>query len=142
MPTVPDLKFPSRYRLVNSTDFSLVFEGNQLKVSHPNYLILARYNDCRHARLGLVVSKKNIPTAVARNRLKRVIRESFRLHHSLGGLDAVFLVRGGIRSLSPIEINLLLQRAWVRLSQKCDHRKGVVDAVVTDPTDQGISTIN
>ena len=135
MPTVPDLKFASQFRLVNSNDFRLVFEANQLKVSHPNYLILSRYNDCRHARLGLVVSKKNIPTAVARNRLKRVIRESFRLNHSLGGLDAVFLVRGGIRSLSPIEINLLLQRAWVRLSQKYDHRRGVVDAVVTDPTD-------
>ncbi|MFL3644847.1 MAG: ribonuclease P protein component [Cellvibrionales bacterium] len=130
-----DLTFSRQYRLANSTDFSLVFEANQFKVAHPNYLILARYNHYRHARLGLVVSKKNIPTAIARNRIKRSIRESFRLHPSLCAVDAVFLVRGGIRSLSPIEINLLLQRSWVRLSQKCNHRKEAIDAVVTDLTD-------
>ena len=135
MPTVRDLTFSRQYRLANSTDFSSVFEANQFKVSHPNYLILARYNHCRHARLGLVVSKKHIPTATARNRIKRAIRESFRLHHSLCAVDAVFLVRGGIRSLSPNEINLLLQRSWVRLSQKCHHRKEAIDAVVTDSTD-------
>ena len=135
MPVVPDLKFSKQHRLANSTDFSLVFDANEFKVSHPNYLILARYNHCSHGRLGLVVSKKNISTAVARNRIKRAIRESFRLHHSLAAVDAVFLVRGGIRSLSPNEINLLLQRAWVRLSQKCHHRKEAIDAVVTDLTD-------
>ena len=142
MPTVRNLTFSRQYRLANSTDFSLIFKANQFKVSHPSYLILARNNYCRHARLGLVVSKKHIPTATARNRIKRVIRESFRLHHSLCAVDAVFIVRGEILSLSPIEINLLLQRSWVRLSQQCHHRKEAIDAIVNDPNGQGISTID
>ena len=134
MPTVHDLKFPKQRRLVRSSDFSLVFGSSQFKVSHHSYLILAKYNHLHHARLGLVVSKKNFPSAIARNRIKRVIRESFRIHYELVAVDAVFLVRRGMRTLSPVEINLSLQRAWVRLSQKCVkcHENEVADAIFTD----------
>ena len=46
------------------------------------------------SRLGLAVGKKRIRRAVARNRIKRLIRESFRHHaHLLPGLDVVVLCR-------------------------------------------------
>ena len=46
------------------------------------------------ARLGVVVAKRNVKLAVARNRLKRTVRESFRLQQScLTGLDIVVVVK-------------------------------------------------
>jgi len=44
------------------------------------------------ARLGLIISKKVAKQAVRRNRLKRIIRESFRQHGDvLAGLDVVVI---------------------------------------------------
>lgn len=47
-----------------------------------------------HARLGVVVAKRNVRLAVARNRLKRFVRESFRLlQANLRGLDVVVVIK-------------------------------------------------
>ena len=53
--------------------------------------------DPAHPRLGLAVSRKKLKTAVSRNLVKRLIRESFRHHsESLGSLDLVVMPQGGI----------------------------------------------
>ncbi len=131
---MPDLKFSRHHRLCDALAFESVFKANEFKVAHPNYLILARYNNRPNARLGLVVSKKNIPTAIARNRMKRVVRESFRNSAGLTALDIVFLVRSGVGLLSRREINLLLLRAWGRLAQKCCKNENS-NAILADLTD-------
>lgn len=52
--------------------------------------VLAAPNGQKHARLGLIVPKKIIATAVGRNRIKRLLREAFRLHQAeLVGLDVI-----------------------------------------------------
>jgi len=57
-------------------------------------LFLAKCNNVELARLGLAVPKKHIHRAVERNRLKRIIRESFRLkQEKLKGNDIVVVVR-------------------------------------------------
>ena len=54
------------------------------------FTVLCRDNDAEIARLGLAISKKNCRAATARNRIKRIIRESFREHQAiLSGLDVV-----------------------------------------------------
>lgn len=65
-------------------------------MSSTSLLFLASRNDLGFNRLGLVISKKNLPRAVDRNRVKRVIRESFRTRQ-LPGLDVVALARSPIR---------------------------------------------
>lgn len=46
------------------------------------------------ARLGLAISKKQARRAVDRNRLKRLVREAFRLNRAqLNGLDLVVMAR-------------------------------------------------
>jgi len=42
------------------------------------FLVMARPNECGHARLGLIVAKKQLRRAVDRNRVKRCAREAFR----------------------------------------------------------------
>ena len=76
-------------------------------------------SDCDQARLGLVVGKKNIPTAVGRNRVKRLVRETFRQTDFPLSLDIIFLARRDIDNLGDTELNLLLRQSWGRLLQRC-----------------------
>lgn len=71
------------------------------------------------SRLGLVVSKKNISKAVERNRVKRVIRESFRKNKSLiPNLDVVVLIRKGIDVLPNVVISSKMNSLWNDLCAK------------------------
>lgn len=46
------------------------------------------------ARLGIVVAKRNVKLAVARNRIKRLVRETFRQQQQrLNGLDIVVVIK-------------------------------------------------
>ena len=54
--------------------------------------LLALANDRGNPRLGLVISRKAAGAAVARNRIKRLVRESFRhTQTQLGGFDIVVI---------------------------------------------------
>ena len=65
------------FRLRKASDFVLL--AKQAKV-FKNNVFLIRYssNQQGHARLGIAVSKKRVKLAVKRNRIKRIIRETFR----------------------------------------------------------------
>ena len=71
------------------------------------------------SRLGLVVSKKNISKSVERNRVKRLIRESFRKNKSqIPNLDVVVLIRKGIDVLPNVIISSKLNSLWDDLYAK------------------------
>lgn len=56
------------------------------------FTVLYRPNGRREARLGLAIARKHCRQASGRNRLKRIVRESFRQNrHKLGGIDIVVL---------------------------------------------------
>lgn len=111
--------FPRQARLLTSRQFNTVFSDNNCRVAHPNLLLLANPNSLDHPRLGLIVAKKHVRTAVKRNRIKRVVRESFRQsQHELGGVDVIFLARPGITALSRSEQTQLLQQSWRKLADR------------------------
>lgn len=113
------LSFSRESRLRSSADFKQVFDTTDIKVSSRQLLILAKANKLGRARMGLVVAKKNIRTAVGRNRAKRHIRETFRLQNNeIGHLDIVVLVRKGFSELSDSELNQLLNQQWHRLKRR------------------------
>lgn len=110
--------FPKASRLLNASAFEAVFSRNQFKVSNRNFLILALNTD-GPSRLGIVIAKKNIASAVKRNRIKRLIRESFRTSTSRpANKDMVVLVRKGADKLSNPEIRHNLEQLWQDLKAK------------------------
>lgn len=70
-------------------------------------------------RVGLVIAKKNVRLAVQRNRVKRIIRETFRhRQHELAPIDIVVLVRKGIDELSNEELHQSFHGLWSRIRRK------------------------
>ena len=83
--------FARRYRLTKTDEFSSVFgfrraiRGKLLMLHYQ-----PRPEGMTEPRLGLVVGKKLLKHAVDRNRLKRIVREQFRLRRAnLPGVDLV-----------------------------------------------------
>jgi len=77
---------------------------------------LYRPSGLEHSRLGMTASAKRVRTAVARNRIRRLIRESFRLdaiRHQ--GLDIVVLVRDQAATATNADISSSLAAHWDRL---------------------------
>lgn len=106
-------------RLLASAQFQAVFDDTPYRISSKYLLLLARPNDVGHARLGLVVSKKNIRRAVARNRVKRLARETFRTRlRDLDALDVLFLARSGLDGLPPAEQTTQINQSWQRLARR------------------------
>lgn len=73
-----DSGFRSGYRLRKTDEFSSVFAFRKIYRS-PHFDMLHRPSVLATARLGVVVAKKNVRSAVNRNLIKRIVRESFRL---------------------------------------------------------------
>lgn len=110
--------FTRAERLLSSSDFKAVFDGASVRVSDRHLLILAIPNKDQESRLGLVIAKKHIKRAVDRNRVKRLIRESFRLSKAtLPSVDIVVLARKGMGELDNKELQQLLNNSWLRLKK-------------------------
>lgn len=89
--------FGGRFRVCNRLkkpeEYKQVFSSKR-RSSDDCFLFLAKNNGYDRPRLGLAVPKKHINSAVERNRLKRIIRESFRVNQNkLKGNDFVVVVR-------------------------------------------------
>ncbi len=118
---MPGFSFPRRLRLTDAGQFTEVFSQAQFKVSNRHFLVLARKNRLEHSRIGLVVGKKHLPKAVHRNRIKRLIRTSYRLNQGLlHGLDMVILARSNMNSLDNQQILCELQQLLRDLIKKSD----------------------
>jgi ribonuclease P protein component len=80
-------------KLRKTDDFSSVFRFKRV-LRGTSIDIFFRQNGLSNPRLGMVVPKKVLARAVDRNRVRRILRESFRLSQvSLGGLDVVIRVK-------------------------------------------------
>ena len=89
------------------------------------FTVLCRDNDAEIARLGLAISKKNCRAATARNRIKRIIRESFREHQViLSGLDIVVINQPAARNSNNQQIFDSLHGHWQRCAKARDDRLG------------------
>ena len=105
-------RFRRQNRLTRPAEFKRVF-STSCRSRDSRFTVLAIRNNAGQARLGLVVSKKSAPLAVDRNRVKRLIRESFRRRHrALAGLDIVVMAQKGIAKINNDEILASLSKLW------------------------------
>lgn len=112
-------RYTRESRLLTPKNFSFVFE-NATPVSSRTITILARKNQADLPRLGITIAKKRVKLAVHRNRLKRQIRESFRLNaHQLPNVDIVVIAKNGINDLDNQNLRIQLDKMWKRLSDRC-----------------------
>ncbi|MDR2819718.1 MAG: ribonuclease P protein component [Desulfovibrio sp.] len=76
----PRLTLPRRSRMRRRAEFTACYEQG-LRCHTTHFLVFLRMNALQmaQARLGVAVSRK-VGNAVTRNRLKRLLREFFRLH--------------------------------------------------------------
>ena len=108
--------FSLERRLLQKTDYDEVFR-NAKKIASPHFIFLYRENTLGHARLGLALSKKNIAKAHDRSRLKRLVRETFRVEvaQHLPAVDVVVLAKPGVAKADNAILIDGLQRIWSKL---------------------------
>lgn len=107
-------RFGKDNRLPDAAAFGRVFQ----KASRSRdklFTVLCRRNEKGAARLGLAISKKHCRQAARRNRIKRIIRESFRQQQaSLAGLDIVVINQPAADSASNRQMFRSLESHWHR----------------------------
>lgn len=104
--------FPPEARLRHAAEFRAVFAHGR-KVVYPAFVLIAAPGNGAPARLGLALAKRRIARAVDRNRVKRVVRESFRrCRAELGSTDVVVLARSRTAELDNAALFIQLARAW------------------------------
>ncbi|ENV35587.1 ribonuclease P protein component [Acinetobacter gerneri] len=117
-------------RIHCAADYKSVFDGALFKVHQPHFLFLAKLTEQPKSRLGIVVAKKKVRRAHERNRIKRLARESFRLHQKqIELLDIVVMPKIGIEAVSNAELHQQLQFAWHKLQRQAKkHHKIAVSS--------------
>jgi len=92
--------------------------ANARKYTGAGFVVLAADNDVGHARLGMAIAKKRLRRAVDRNRIRRTVRESFRLaRKDLPDVDIVVLARHCTGRMATGSLRAELADAWRRMAR-------------------------
>jgi ribonuclease P protein component len=112
--------FPRKHRLVKPADYQFVFDNAQ-KSADACLTVLGRANGRECARLGLAIAKKSIRSAADRNRIKRLVRESFRLRQAeMGSVDFVVMARKPAELATLETLRSALEKHWTSLVKRCN----------------------
>ncbi|MBF7074654.1 ribonuclease P protein component [Glaciecola sp. MH2013] len=114
--------FPRESRLLTPSNYSFVFEDAIPAVS-PHITVLARFNTINGPRLGITVPKKKVRNAVDRNKIKRIVRESFRIQrHQLPNVDIIVIAKHGIGQMDKKSLARQLDKLWLKMSKRCEQQ--------------------
>ena len=104
--------------MLNKCDYELVFK-NAKKSKDKVFLVLFCENKKIGARLGLAISKKNCSLAKDRNKIKRIIRESFRKNITrLNGYDIVVLNNQLTHTKATNDLHKSLNMHWEKIHKE------------------------
>lgn len=107
--------FSRCYRLTEAHEFQQVF-ARARRSADRFFTILYAAGTHSEARLGFAVARKKFPHAVTRNRLRRIVRESFRHQRTtLGPIDIIILPQHAAGKAANDELFASLAQHWQRL---------------------------
>jgi len=111
------LPFPRDVRVRRRSEY-LLAQSRGRRVQAPHFVLIVLPREVSGpARLGITVTKKVGPSAVARNRTKRVLREVFRLNRALfpEGADVIAIAKDGAPALGYADVLAELRGASAAL---------------------------
>lgn len=118
-PSHRPLRFGAELRLRSKLQFDSVYAGGR-RIDDRFFALRVKANGLPHARLGLAVAVKTAGSGVARNRLRRLIKESFRLaQHELPAVDIVVAAKFPAREVPAATLRDSLATLWKRVISSC-----------------------
>ena len=116
---IPTARFTKEQRLLTPADFRVVFDAPERKLHQSHLMAFVRSNTRNKPRVGMAITKRKVPTAVARNLIKRQIREQFRLKNiKIEDKDIVFIVKKSIEGLNKKELKNEINNIFKKIEKK------------------------
>lgn len=111
-------RFPKRVRLLNAAQFDAAFKrGKRINVGA--FIAVIAPNELSYARIGFAFAKRQAPLAVQRNRVRRLLREQFRLQQDrLAPVDLVLMLRSKLPP-EAAAVDQATQQFWTQLASRC-----------------------
>jgi len=108
--------FEKTDRIVKRAEFKKLWKSGK-RIYGDCFFIHYVKNDQENSRLGVTVSKR-VGCAVVRNRIKRLIREFFRLHRAVFNdtVDMNVIAKAGAGELSNQKLRRALGKSFLKIS--------------------------
>jgi ribonuclease P protein component len=114
-------RFTKRARLLTAAEFDAAFKRGK-RMNMGVFAAVVASNDLPFPRLGFALSKKHAPHAVQRNRVRRLLRERFRLQQAaLAPVDLVLMLRGRLPA-DAAALKAETETVWQQLLARCKTR--------------------
>jgi ribonuclease P protein component len=118
-PSQPPRRFGANLRLRSKLQFDAIYSGGR-RIDDRFFGLRVKPNGLTHARVGLAVAIKTAGNAVKRNRLRRLVRESFRLaQHELPPVDIVVGAKFPSAKAPVTDLRASLATLWKRVASTC-----------------------
>lgn len=111
------LRFPPAARVLRKVEFEAAYRHGS-RHGNAHFSLTIQPNHLAGARLGMAIAARTVGKAVTRNRLRRIIRESFR--HARDGLPSVDVIIGArvaARGASADELRASLDKLWNKVAR-------------------------
>jgi ribonuclease P protein component len=110
---------PAIRRMRRPAEFKRAY-ANGRRYTNEFFTANAQANDLTWARLGMSIAARILRRAVDRNRVRRLIRESFRMHQQqLPPLDIVIGARAATGSADRAQLRAALESLWRKIASSC-----------------------
>ena len=119
LPSQRRSRFGAELRLRSKLQFDALYASGR-RIDDRFFGLRVRPNGLGHPRIGLAVAVKTAGSGVARNRLRRLVRESFRLaQHELPAVDIVVAAKFPAREAPATTLRASLATLWQRVASTC-----------------------
>ena len=113
------LKLPPARRMRRPGEFKRVYSTGR-RFGNEFFTANTQRNDLTWARLGMSIAARNLRRAVDRNRVRRLIRESFRMHQQeLPALDIIIGARASTIKADRADLRASLDKLWQKIAASC-----------------------